>query len=281
MIRDQPPVKTVLNYWYWGVPLTALTGMFIISLLQENRALFLEFNQLSGYFADSIWAHITILGDALIVLTLYLPLVRYWPAPMWAGLLGSLPAAALVEALKHGLSLPRPATVLLSDQFHLIGQPLRTLSFPSGHTMTAFMLAGVLIFHLSAIQQRRWAGPLLGIAVLVGLSRIAVGAHWPLDVLGGAAIGWLGAMLGTFWAQRWHWGVTPPGRCGLTLLLFACALIALLHYQTGYPQTDGVRRLFALLCLLGAIYPLWGSMTSGDYPASNPPPNEPTTPNVD
>lgn len=258
MIRDQPFVTAFSNCWYWGVPLIALIAMFAVTLLRDNHALFLELNQLSGYFADSIWAHITILGDALIILTLCLPLVRRWPEPIWAGLLGGLPAAALVEALKHGLSLSRPAAVLLSDQFHLIGHPLRTLSFPSGHTMTAFMVAGVFIFHLCATHRRRWAGPLLGIAVLVGLSRIAVGAHWPLDVLGGAIIGWLAAVLGTFWGRRWRWGMTPTGRCGLTLLLLACALTALLHYQTGYPQTDGARCLLALLCLLGAIYPLWG-----------------------
>lgn len=258
MTGFQPPVKGCPNRWYWGVPLAALTGMLAVILLRDNRSLFLEINRLGGYLGDSIWAHITILGDTLTVLTLCLPLARRWPEPVWAGLLGGFPAAALVQGLKHGLYLPRPAAVLPPDQLHLIGHPLRALSFPSGHTATAFVLAGVLVFHLSAAGRRRWAGALLVTAALVGLSRVAVGAHWPLDVLGGVVVGWLAAVLGTFWGQRWCWGMTPAVRCGLTLLLSGCALTALLHYQTGYPQTDGARRLLALLCLLGAVYPLRG-----------------------
>ena len=56
------------------------------------------------------------------------------------------------------------------------------------------MLAAIVL--LSARPPRIVALLALGVALLVGLSRIAVGAHWPTDVLAGAACGWLAGSAG-------------------------------------------------------------------------------------
>ncbi len=57
-------------------------------------------------------------------------------------------------------------------------------SFPSGHTATSFACATVL----SAAFPRAAPGFFL-LAAAIGFSRIYVGVHWPLDVLGGAILG--------------------------------------------------------------------------------------------
>ncbi len=57
-------------------------------------------------------------------------------------------------------------------------------SFPSGHATTAFAAALVL-----ALWYPRWAGVFVGLAVLVGLSRVVLGSHFPSDVLAGALLG--------------------------------------------------------------------------------------------
>jgi undecaprenyl-diphosphatase len=57
-------------------------------------------------------------------------------------------------------------------------------SFPSGHATTVFALAAALTLFFP-----RWRLPLFGFAVVVGLSRIIVGAHYLSDVMGGACIG--------------------------------------------------------------------------------------------
>jgi undecaprenyl-diphosphatase len=57
-------------------------------------------------------------------------------------------------------------------------------SFPSGHATTVFALAAALMLFFP-----RWRLPLFGFAVVVGLSRIIVGAHYLSDVMGGACIG--------------------------------------------------------------------------------------------
>lgn len=66
----------------------------------------------------------------------------------------------------------------------------RYQSFPSGHATTAFALCFVVSF--LAPRAFVW---MLGLAVLIALSRIVLGVHYPTDIVGGAIVGVLGAYL--------------------------------------------------------------------------------------
>ena len=57
-------------------------------------------------------------------------------------------------------------------------------SLPSGHATTVFALAAALSLFFP-----RWRLPFFSFAIVVGLSRIIVGAHYPSDVLAGAYVG--------------------------------------------------------------------------------------------
>lgn len=92
-------------------------------------------------------------------------------------------AEVLVFALKWSLAVERPAIgVQLAVPFDDVSDP----SFPSGHA--AFAFAAAVLF-TARTRDWRWGVPLFGYAVLMALSRIYVGAHWPSDVLGGALVG--------------------------------------------------------------------------------------------
>jgi len=72
-------------------------------------------------------------------------------------------------------------------------------SFPSGHSMAAFIAYGMLAYILIRLiphrrSRRVLAAVLAGLVLLIGFSRIFLGAHWMSDVLGGFAAGacWLG-----------------------------------------------------------------------------------------
>jgi undecaprenyl-diphosphatase len=71
-----------------------------------------------------------------------------------------------------------------------IGPKSNAHSFPSGHTATAFACATVLAHFVP-----RWRVPFFVLAALIGLSRVYNGMHYPTDVLAGAVLGVLIALL--------------------------------------------------------------------------------------
>lgn len=97
----------------------------------------------------------------------------------------------LVEALKLGFARPRPPE---PDRLALVA----SWSFPSSHS------AGTMLTCLALAMLLPTRGPLpvlaaLALACAVGWSRIALGVHWPSDVLAG----WGVAMLWVGLAWRW------------------------------------------------------------------------------
>lgn len=108
-------------------------------------------------------------------------------------LISVLGGVLLSNALKLTFARPRPP-------FADIGPLVTSASFPSGHSM----MSAVVYLTIGAIVAHMRPDPRVGafvltlavfVTVLVGLSRIYLGVHWPTDVLAGWAVGSAWAIL--------------------------------------------------------------------------------------
>jgi undecaprenyl-diphosphatase len=97
----------------------------------------------------------------------------------WAALL------AMVIANFVGWIIGRPRPYLVSTEIlQLIPAPLTTHAFPSGHTAVSFAAATAIVLGAPEIGVVAFI-----LAVGVGLGRVAVGVHYPSDVVAGALLG--------------------------------------------------------------------------------------------
>ncbi len=123
----------------------------------------------------------------------------------------------------------------------------------------ALLLGLALLLHLTQSNQALFL-PLHGVGWImpdVGLSRIMVGAHWPLDVVYGALGGWLTAAAGVYLARRWPWGLRVGPQRAFMLLLLLLAILLLTVYDTRYPDAWPLARGVALLAVICRIYDLF------------------------
>lgn len=98
--------------------------------------------------------------------------------------LGYLVTGQIISFVKPLLDFPRPLLSFEQGAVHVLGRPEFHHSFPSGHATFAVLVAASLSpGTLLPVRAGLWT-----FAVLVCISRIAVGAHFPADVLGGALI---------------------------------------------------------------------------------------------
>lgn len=104
-------------------------------------------------------------------------LVRRWRAPA-AVLLAWALAWVATRWVKEAIERPRPDRDLWRDHTGGFG-------YPSGHTSVAFALATVV----AALLPRRWRWAPFAAAAVVGLARMHVAVHYPMDVIGGALLG--------------------------------------------------------------------------------------------
>jgi len=98
-------------------------------------------------------------------------------------LVAGVAAWLLAKVVKEIVFRERPAAIL--DDVNLHAASAAGRGFVSGHAAIVFALAVLVTPHLP----RRWRWAPWAVAVVVAFGRVYVGAHFPLDVVGGAGLG--------------------------------------------------------------------------------------------
>lgn len=152
------------------------------SNVHANEVVFHFFRGMHTATTDNVMIGITLLGQKQIILPvvfimfgwlLYCKRARLAFHVLALGLL----AAGSVLVLKHLIQVPRPWGILHSSE---------SFSFPSGHTLLATTIyIGFAMLLASHAKKCRWLiyAPAVVIALLVGISRLYLGAHWLTDVV--------------------------------------------------------------------------------------------------
>ena len=197
----QPMAARLIKPIYWLWCLLPLLCWGVVELNTAPTPLFKQLNTSAQKLPDLFWVFFNMLGNGWGAFALLCPLLVLAPRALMSTLCAGALAGVLSRSLKLSLQFPRPASVLDPASFHIVGNPLTSLSMPSGHTLTAFALATALYFSVSPAK-RKYALWLFVLAALAGLARVAVGAHWPADIFAGMSIGLFSGMFGASLAHR-------------------------------------------------------------------------------
>jgi membrane-associated phospholipid phosphatase len=222
----------------------------MVLILGDNRVLFIDLNSFAKNSNPFIWENLTLLGDTLSACAIMLLFIRTRPDLIWSGILATLIAMLIVNLIKYYFNIPRPPVIIDRNVINIIGPSLTSHSFPSGHTVTIFTLTALLIFHFKSSISRIC---LIIMACLVGISRIAVGVHWPEDVLAGAALGILCAMTGVIIVRKLGWNQNKPVQLLIGFLLILANIYLLFFYDCKYKQAVYLQSLLAIAVLVAGI----------------------------
>ena len=241
-----------LHQQRWTITLVGVSFLLLLATLitSEKIELFTFLQQTLLSLMKAPWIVLTLLGDTTITILLILPFLYQNPkrsqATFWAILLAEI----ISHVLKTLVNEDRPAFLLTIP---IMGKPLYHGGFPSGHTTSIFVWVGLMLMH-----QKRSLGfkvSISALGLLVGLSRIAVGAHWPQDVLGGLICGLTCSYAGLKLSINYPLSFPAWMRyIPYGLILLEQIYVSTNHYHTGFgdPWDQGVR-IITLMSLLGTF----------------------------
>ncbi len=160
--------------------------MQAFSLFEGNALVWIQEN-LRASWLNGPMIFITHLGDtgaiwiALALILLILPKTRKVGIVCAVSMVINLLLTNI--ALKNIIQRIRPYEIISS--LNILIEAQHDFSFPSGHTACSFAAAWVLW----RVAPRKYSIPAMILAVLISLSRLYVGVHYPTDILGGLIVG--------------------------------------------------------------------------------------------
>lgn len=181
--------------FFIGFFLFVIASLFVLIFFSKADGFFL-LNPYHTDFLNYIFIPYTYLGDGFFCVAVGLLLFIFKKRFLSLMVISSYAISGIIaQVLKNLIVEARPAIYLKDTSYHYFITDV-TLhnyqSFPSGHSVSAFALAAVLSF---AVKNKKYSMFFLAGAILVGYSRIYLAQHFMDDVLVGAIIGLLTAIV--------------------------------------------------------------------------------------
>ncbi len=229
-MEDEPPKQGVRRRWGWlrrlaaarrlsraeGVFLVGLAAFSVLAVLAKANAYFTwdervadAVQSFSPPGMETFMRVVSFPGDGvtswlIVGVALLLFFLRGRRSEGFGLLLSAAGGSAINRVIKYVIGRPRPTMELVRVSGEWAHE-----SFPSGHVVFYVCFFGFLFFAAFALlpkgsTKRRLACALAALPVLlVGLSRVYLGAHWPSDVLGAYLLSgmWLALSLDLY--RRW------------------------------------------------------------------------------
>ena len=196
-------IKSVLvDNRYFLVPYVILLLICLFVKLNFTKdEIYFAVNSRHSEWQDALAPYVTDIGNGwtTIVISVLLLIFSYRKAFLLAT--GYAITSLSVQLLKRIFDAPRPKLYFanrLNDIHFVKGtEQLSFGSFPSGHTLTAFSTAVVILYFL---RNKKWGFPLLLIAACVGYSRMYLSQHFFEDVTIGSMIGYVMTIIWINWS---------------------------------------------------------------------------------
>lgn len=141
---------------------------------------------------DNIMKFITNLGDAGIIWIVIAIILLFMKKTRKCGImmLVSMGIGLIIGNgfIKNWIQRPRPYWI--DSSLPLLIPELKDYSFPSGHTLASFEAAITIFLH-----NKKWGIAAIIVSLIIGFSRMYFFVHFPTDVLGGAILGTIIALV--------------------------------------------------------------------------------------
>lgn len=187
---------------FWSVLfiVLAISGAGVTVFTAKD--IFFQLNTIHTLYLDTFFQNYTLLGDGVFSIAIFLILLLAERTTLaMQVIIGYLFSGIVSQVLKRVIHAPRPHALISSAEYPYFIDGIThsgMTSFPSGHTTSVFALATLLALNT---QDKRLSLIYLITAIITGYSRIYLGQHFLGDVVAGALIGVLSALL-IYWYSR-------------------------------------------------------------------------------
>jgi membrane-associated phospholipid phosphatase len=187
---------------FWSVLLFVLAISGFCLVVFSAKDIFFQLNTFHTLYLDTFFQNYTLLGDGVFSIAVFLVLLLAERGALAMQVItGYLFSGMISQVLKRLIHAPRPHAIIQNTEYPYFMDGIThtgMTSFPSGHTTSVFALAVLLALNTN---DKRRSPIYLVTAIITGYSRIYLGQHFLADVVAGALIGILSALV-VYWYLR-------------------------------------------------------------------------------